>query len=144
MGNSWTKNSAVQQPPPVCKKPPEKLPAATPAIQDLELQAFVDARLVLTPGGFRTTALIFLKPNLLLNGWIGNTVFPIQNIELEIIANPTYELFSVEITALVGPAPVRSFMWHDLELQSRDPFIMPMLTQTVPPNIEFWQARILA
>jgi len=143
MGNAYSKNSAVQQPPPVCRKPPDKIPAPTPPINELILQAFIDIEIPYTPGTFSLKALVILNPFPALNMWLGNTNFPLKNAEVEILLDPLTNLYSVEITAHYQQLPINSMLWLDVPLQTVEPWKLPFLNEQLPVASEHWQINVL-
>jgi hypothetical protein len=142
MSSKWSKNSAVQQPPPVCRKPPGDLPTASPPIQNRTLQAYVRSFFAGTPTNFNVAALIELNPTDPDTTWAGISNQGTFNLELELFALPPYNNFRVELTALVGPAPVRDFIWNNIMQEHLFTFRLPYLTSDTNPQIELWTCQV--
>ncbi len=142
MSSKWSKNSAVQQPPPVCRKPPDDLPSATPPIQFRTLQAYAHSFFPGTPEDFNVSALIELNPINPDTTWAGLSNQGEFNIELEVFAPAPYTIFRVELTALIGPAPVANFVWTNIVQDHLFTFRLPFLSSDTNPQIELWTCQV--
>lgn len=127
MSTKWTKNSAVQQPPAVCKKPPALLPEPTPPFNDQTMQAYASIGKPGVTPPFFAEGIFDLPPEPPDTTWENGTINPLDNVAVEIFSPPPYQLFNVTIAGFRGATLMATHTWSNVAPHSIDPFELPYL-----------------
>jgi hypothetical protein len=144
MSSKWTKNSAVQQPPPVCKKPPAELPETTPPFDTQTMQCFASISKPGVTPPFFAQGIFDLPPEPPDTTWENGTSYKLDNVAVEIFSPPPYQLFNVTIAGFRGVTPMGTHTWSNVVPQSFSPFELPYLEheELSPPAV--YQVKISA
>ncbi len=142
MSTRWSKNSAVQQPPPVCRKPPGLLPAPEPPFNRRTMQSFAEIQYPSITPPFAVAAYFDLPPEPPDTVWENGTNYPLDNIAVEIFSPPPYQFFNIILAAFRGATLLATQTWSNVVADTISPFSLPFLEHrgTAPPS--FFQVKI--
>jgi hypothetical protein len=127
MSSRWTKNSAVQQPPPVCRKPPEDLPSTEPPFNTQTIQAYAMVSFQGMTPPLYLAATFPLNPELPDTTWENGTNYQPDNIAVEIFSAPPYEFFTVQLASFRFGIPAATHTWLNVAPQDALPWQLPFL-----------------
>lgn len=143
MGQSkFGKNSAVQQPPPICHKGPDELPFPPPPIYERTLQAYVYISASITPGFFLWSGLIIVLPTGIPGEWAGEAS-PIGNGgAVTIDSVPPFNVWTVQVFALRNGIPAQAVGFPNVQIPTFNPLNVPQLYQNNFTSNRIWQCTI--
>ncbi len=142
MSSKFTKNSAVQKTPAVCRKPPEELPADPAPFEERIFQAYMIVRAPGTPGPFWIAGLAAIHPTFPPFTWFAQIGEPPDEVSIGLTTDASLQLFEIELTKLLNGIPIGSHTFANIRPKSLTPFELPQVTFAPAATSQLWEARI--
>jgi hypothetical protein len=122
MSTKFSKNSPVQKPPPVCKKPPDAPELPWPPLENQILIAYVHAYYPVHTPPFLFTAHLPIWPTV-PNTWEGISNNPgIHNVKVLVVFDPAAMTVDVELQLRQNSAPIKTVTFPNLHVPQPNKF----------------------
>ncbi len=142
MSSRFTKNSAVQKTPPLCRKPPDELPAVPAPFEERIFQAYMIVRGPGTPGPFSISGLAALHPTGAPFTWFAEIGTPPDAVRIQLETDAFLQLFDITLTKVRVGIPFGIHTFVDVVPKSITPFELPQVTFAPTGTNQLWQARL--
>lgn len=142
MSSKFSLNSAVQQPPPVCRKPPDTPLLPIPPLEDRILIVYTKAYWPIITPPFDVTTHFPLYPTPLPYVWGGITKFPVDNIQVVVTYDHTTHLLDVELQLKKFEGTLNTVTFHDLPVIDPNKFGTRMAESVHRPTASRYQVQV--
>lgn len=141
--SKFGKNSAVQQPPPVCQKGPDELPILPTPLYRRTLQAYVFITEPVTPGGFLFSGIGPVFPQTPAGTWLGDYRLDGTGALLTLTSPDPFHTWTVQLDGFKAHTQVAQHIWTNVLAQTLNPFTLPQLNFLNYPASTIFQATIM-